>query len=102
MISNLIDTHLAEFDNNFVDWNSPRFFADGKTPDDLKAFLKESMLMARAEVIEKVEAMSGIMSTAHSPLLGDGSGKHNQILFINLDDWIKLKDSLSNRKEGEA
>ena len=48
-----------EFDNNFVDWNSPRFFAEGKTPDDLKAFIKSQRASAVREFAERLKVNFG-------------------------------------------
>lgn len=53
------------------------------------------------EIVEKIESIAGITSTQWVPVLGDGKGDSKQIMFFNLDDWIKFTQSLESF-EGSA
>lgn len=38
-----------EFNSKFVDWNSPRHFAENKTPDEIIAFFRQKEQEIREE-----------------------------------------------------
>ncbi len=62
-------------------------------------FIADEKKKWKEEVMDSIEGEFGIAHTSNAPMLSDGSGKYENIVFMPLKEWKQLRVKL-NKEEG--